>query len=87
MWETYFPSAQIVGIESNPDKANIYVNGKLQFDGGDIFSALNDGEHATITINYTAEDSGGAVCDATVPDARATNSTQPSALGTPTAGL
>ncbi len=36
------------------------VDGKLQFDGGDIFGALNDGDHATVTITYTAQDSNGA---------------------------
>ncbi|WP_424630065.1 Ig-like domain-containing protein [Bradyrhizobium sp. SYSU BS000235] len=36
------------------------VDGKLVFHGGDIFGALNDGEHATVTISYTAEDSSGA---------------------------
>lgn len=35
------------------------VNGQLQFNGGDIFSALNDGEHATVTLNYTVEDNDG----------------------------
>ncbi len=36
------------------------VDGKLQFDGGDIFGALNDGDHATVSITYTAQDSNGA---------------------------
>ncbi len=36
------------------------VDGKLQFVGGDIFGALNDGQHATVHITYTAEDNNGA---------------------------
>jgi VCBS repeat-containing protein len=41
-------------------KAFKIVDGKLQFTGGDIFGSLNDGDHATVTISYTAEDSHGA---------------------------
>ncbi len=40
------------------------VNGQLVYDGNsDIFSSLNDGEHATITINYTATDNDGGHTD------------------------
>ncbi|MEH2513014.1 Ca2+-binding RTX toxin-like protein [Nitrobacteraceae bacterium AZCC 1564] len=51
------------GIDLSKDAAAAafhIVDGKLQFDGGDIFGALNDGEHATVSITYTAEDSNGA---------------------------
>ncbi len=35
------------------------VNGQLVYDGSDIFSSLDDGQHATVTINYTAADNDG----------------------------
>ncbi len=51
------------GINLSNDAAALafhIVDGKLQFDGGNIFGALNNGDHATVSISYTAEDSSGA---------------------------
>jgi VCBS repeat-containing protein len=36
------------------------VNGQLQFNPGSLFDSLNDGQHATVSISYTAEDTGHA---------------------------
>ncbi len=58
-----FTVTGVDGINLSNDAASAafhIVDGKLQFDGGDIFGALNDNDHATITISYTAEDSDGA---------------------------
>ena len=58
-----FSVTGVDGIDLSNDAASAafsIVDGKLQFDGGDIFGALNDGDHATVTIDYTAQDSAGA---------------------------
>ncbi|MEH2513815.1 Ca2+-binding RTX toxin-like protein [Nitrobacteraceae bacterium AZCC 1564] len=47
-----------VGLDAATSAFHI-VDGQLVFTGGDIFGALNDGEHATVTINYTAADNDG----------------------------
>jgi VCBS repeat-containing protein len=36
------------------------VNGLLQYNPGSLFDSLNDGQHATVSISYTAEDTGHA---------------------------
>jgi len=36
---------------------SIAPNGQLQFDPGNLFDGLNDGENATVSINYTVKDS------------------------------
>lgn len=50
------------GIDVSPEAAAAafqIVDGRLQFTGDDIFGALNDGGHATVSLSYTAEDSDG----------------------------
>ncbi len=59
---TGFTVTGVDGVNVSIDAASSafhIVNGQLVFDGGDIFGALNDGDHATVTINYTASDNDG----------------------------
>ncbi len=58
-----FTVTGVDGIDLSNDAVaaafHIGADGQLQFDGGDLFGDLNDGDHATVTISYTAEDNNG----------------------------
>lgn len=58
-----FSVTGVDGINLSNDAAtsafHIGADGQLQFDGGNLFGDLNDGDHATVTISYTAEDNNG----------------------------
>jgi glycerophosphoryl diester phosphodiesterase len=48
-----------LGNDAVASAFHIGADGQLHFDGGDLFAGLNDGEHAIVSISYTAEDNNG----------------------------
>jgi Ca2+-binding RTX toxin-like protein len=60
---TDFHVAGVDGIALTPEQVSSafsIVDGQLKFDPGSLFDSLNDGQHATVSISYTAEDSDHA---------------------------
>jgi Ca2+-binding RTX toxin-like protein len=60
---TGFHVTGVDGIALTPEQVSSafsIVNGQLQYTPGSLFDSLNDGQHATVSISYTAEDSGHA---------------------------
>jgi VCBS repeat-containing protein len=60
---TGFHVTGVSGIALNPDAVSAafsIVDGQLKYNPGMLFDGLNDGQHATVSISYTAEDSDHA---------------------------